>query len=608
MKKRLLLITLILASILIINVSANTITGEVITGRASSQQVNLTLLVDGDDPFPTIINPKDRDGYNFPFNSYNVDNLSLDFNITDPTSPITGAWYSLDSGATNTTLALSIEAKTVIEIENHSIIVPNGPQTIRLYANDSANNINSTSRTVIVNSSLGWFVCPEKYNGTTTNFTELTIQGKSAMSNISDLTLEILKYGKIEFTENINISRDFCTLPSNNSLIDDESDIFFTFEPTVNYVYMDPNELPELNKSAKITFYNLSDEKYFNNPGNNIFAEPIIKINGEDCPETTCTIESYINGTFVFNVSYMGALFSIEENATVEQETSTTTIIRSGGGGGGGSTTIIKSSEFSVDKTLKIDLRQGETKVEVLKITNTESKDIKVALSTLDLWQMVSFSDNAFTLKPGQSKDLLIIFKAGEDTNPDLYLGEIIIKSGSSEERVITIIDVESSKPLLDVKTEIPRAFLTVPAGEQLIFTVNLFNLGSAKRVDAVIDYVVKDEKGNTILTEQETLAIETQTSFVKELNIPPYLEDGRYILYVRATYKDLTATSSSLFRVGDRSPISTFVFFRLGEGSRWALLVALIISISLAVYLLVRKLNKIKKEESKFGYPQEPI
>jgi len=607
MKKRLLLITLILASILIINVSANTITGEVITGRASSQQINLTLLVDGEDPFPTIINPINRSDLQFPFNSYNLNNISFDFNITDPTSPITGAWYSLDSGTTNTTLALSVEAKTIVEIGNHTIIVPNSPQTITLYANDSVNNINDTNVQIIVNSSLGWFVCPEKYNGTTTNFTELTIQGKPAMSNISDLTLEIQKYGKIEFTESVNISRDICEYPYNNSLIDDESDIFFTFEPTVNYVYIDPNELPELNKSAKITFYNLSDEKYFNNPGNNIFTEPIIKINGEDCPETTCTIESYINGTFVFNVSYMGALFSIEENATVEQESSTTTIIRSGGGGGG-TKTIIKSSEFSVGKTLKVDLRQGETKVEVLKITNTESKEIRVALSTLDLWQLVSFSENVFTLKPGQSKDLLIIFKAREDTNPDLYLGEIIIKSGSSEERVVTIIDVESSKPLLDVKTEILRAFLTVPAGEQLIFTVNLFNLGSAKRVDAVIDYVVKDEKGNTIVTEQETLAIETQTSFVKELNIPPYLEDGRYILYVRATYKDQIATSSSLFKVGDRSPISTFVFFRLGQGSRWALLVAFIISISLAVYLLVRKLNKIKEEENKFGYAQEPI
>jgi len=109
------------------------------------------------------------------------------------------------------------------------------------------------------------------FDGNTTNFFEV-----DNLSSVSNAVLEIRDFGKIEFLEDINVSK---------ANLDAFVNISF------NNVSIDISALPQLNVSARITLYNISE----------LF--PGILLNGVVCPEDVCTIISYNGSDLVFNVT-----------------------------------------------------------------------------------------------------------------------------------------------------------------------------------------------------------------------------------------------------------------------------------------------------------------
>jgi hypothetical protein len=125
------------------------------------------------------------------------------------------------------------------------------------------------------------------FNGHTTIIPSLN-------ETINDFTLEKTPWGRITFTDEINISR----FNKNQNLLD---------YSRINHkkISIDTTLLPELaNKKANLKF-NLID---LNNPQ--------IKYNGAECPETVCTNIAYDSSTktFVANVNRFST-FTIEEGA-----------------------------------------------------------------------------------------------------------------------------------------------------------------------------------------------------------------------------------------------------------------------------------------------------
>ncbi|MCK5630131.1 MAG: hypothetical protein KAI26_05920, partial [Nanoarchaeota archaeon] len=130
-----------------------------------------------------------------------------------------------------------------------------------------------------------WKALPsfDKFNGDTTSFYEFSAE---EMESVSNMVLEILPYGRIEFSEQINASGlDF------DSYVDINE----------NYVSINSSALPGLNISAKITLYNLS------------LVYPNILIDGTPC-EDACIYHSYDNNNLVFDVAGFN-LYSAEELA-----------------------------------------------------------------------------------------------------------------------------------------------------------------------------------------------------------------------------------------------------------------------------------------------------
>lgn len=163
------------------------------------------------------------------------------------------------------------------------------------------------------------------------NGTDLT--AITNMSNISNFYLEESSYGKINFSEIIDLSNG--------------ADINSYVQISENSISIDSAALPALNKSAILSLYGLS------------FSNPRILKDGAICPSSICQRISYSNGTLIFNVSHFTAYSSEETPVIAASSTSSSTLLR-------GSKTpynLFKIFKAIPNRTIELDVRNAMTKV-----------------------------------------------------------------------------------------------------------------------------------------------------------------------------------------------------------------------------------------------------
>ncbi len=514
-----------------------------ITGYASSEQTNVSIVVlPSSNASLTITKPENK--------TYNT-NISILINYSS--SNAESIWYNLDSQA-NITIASFTYFNT-----------SEGHHTLYLYANNSQGTETSANTTFFINNSYGWLINSTRYSGNSTNLTLLETLGKSYMQNISNFTLEIANYGKIRFNAFLNLSRELN--------LDGYSNI------SSNSIYINSNQLPELNASATLWFYDLT------------YSNPRILIDGEVCPSTICTKQSYSSNTLIFNVTHFSTYSS--EETPVQSSPGTG---NAGGGGGGGGMTISTTKDWTVNKDkIKVSLKLGETKKEEIKVHNTGSQKISINIYSQKLENFIEIRERSFELNPGESKTIILYIVAREDAIPDLYMGNLIIKGEGTEKEVLIAVEVKSKKPLFDVNVEIPKKLLKILPGEELLAKIKLFNIGG-ERVDANLEYEIKSRENELILQEKETVAVETQASFIKEFLIPEDVNYGTYILYVRVTYNNEIASASSWFDIG----ITIFTIERI--------ILAVSVLIIIALVIMIYEIRKVGKHLARYSKIDENI
>ncbi len=126
---------------------------------------------------------------------------------------------------------------------------------------------------------------------------------------------------------------------------------------------------------------------------------------------------------------------------------------------------------------------------------------------------------------------------------------------------------------------EIPEAYTSLPPGQALWFTVKLLNLASTERRDVTLTYEIIGSDGNSIVTTSETVAVETQASFVSSLLIPATTQAGTYTLRVTLTDKMLADPVSSE---------SSFVVFSEEQQDYKDYISLPVIAIAVAVLVLI--------------------
>jgi len=554
MKKHIFLSLTILSFIILSQfVSSETnqdsITGNMIvdpvTGKLTSQQVGMSIFIQTIIPYIQLISPK---------NQTYLKNESLLINYTLVNGDY--IWYNLDNSE-NITISSS-----------KYINVSQGKHTLYIFSNNS-NISTSSSITFTINSSR-FVILFEDYkginNGASTNFIDYTYE---EIQNLDNIIIENTNYGKIQFNEEINVTND-------NNFADNLLDLDSNTEISFNHIELNSTELQNFNKPAIIWLYNLT------------FTNPRILKDGTVCPSTICTKESYTypsnstGGTLKFNVTSF-SIYSTEE-------TPISTAINGGGGGGGGTEiAAVKEKKFEIKpEEIKISLKQGETISKKIFITNLEDQILKFELTNSSLKDFIKINETEFYMNPKESKEIEVNFITTNNTLPELYIGKIFVMVEDTQKEILVAIEVESKVSLFDIKMKIPNKYKYVLPGEEVLAQIELYNIGSDEKVDVSLNYIIKDDKGNEIVMDHDTLAVGTTTSFTKKVQLPKDLTFGEYVFYVKLTYEDKTASASSWFNVGKAPTIP----FKAG-------IIALVVVLAMGLIIIIIRIRKIKEHSS---------
>ena len=518
-----------------------------ITGLVPSQEFNVSIEVLASPATLTLINPVNG--------TYSYNWILLNFSVSNQQA----VWFNTDGG-TNKTI-------TGFTYFNVSL----GSHVLYIFANNSEGSVVKDSKTFY--HSPGFFNVTYNeyqgpYSGNSFNFSHYSYE---EMQNLSNVILEHTQFGKLFFTQLINLTDD-----SNPG--DGHIDLASYTNISSNRIEINTSALPNLNKSAILTLTGLT------------FTSPRILFDGSVCPSAICTQNSYSGGNLSFNVTHFTVYSTEETPAGSSGGTS------GGGGGGGGSSKATVKEDFSLNKEkITVSLKQGETKREELIITNNVNKKLEIELDISKIEDFIKLSEESFYLNAGESKKIDIDFIAREDAVPDLYVGKIIIKGDNTEKEVLVVLEIESEGALFDVKIMIPQQFLTVFPGEDIVVNIKLFEVGDiGRRVDVEVGYNIVDSVGNFISIDEETIAVEGQTNYIKVFRIPEEIKEGDYNFYVKTNYEGKSASASRSFIVS-RKEAKKIDFIRIIP----LLYLVIIVVIILIIIYVIFRLYKVRKERS---------
>jgi len=301
------------------------------------------------------------------------------------------------------------------------------------------------------------------------------------------------------------------------------------------------------------------------------------------------------------NLSYKGIWktdINIEAVWYYAPPTTTTPTPTPSGPGPGPGPAPPRVSNFIVDKDLiKIELKPGETDKQSVKIYNIGRTKLTITgrIQYLDEFSFFTGTGTEYTLElsPDETEELEVNFIIKKDQGPGVYPGKIVFTADQIERTVLVVVEIESEKPLFDVKVEVLPEYRVVYPGDKVMAQLTLYNLGRTGRVDADVEYGIKSLDGTVMTSEREAIAVETQLSTIKSLNLPPSIRPDSYVFYSKVTYDDIVGTGSSMFSVVEKFKLNLFLLGLL-------ILVIIIILIILFIYFFKRRKKKKKKRKSK--------
>ena len=546
MKKRIILLISLFILVCLIAFTAysnytkekrDAITGETVTGEATGGGLAVVISVIVETPNVTLIYPENE--------TYTTNkNLWLSYSESNTYA----IWYKIDSG-TNTTLTGNTTFNTI-----------EGQHTLYLYGNNTEGLFVSDNVTFTVNLSKFRVIYNEYASSTKGSSTDFNKSSYEDLQDLSNIVLENTNWGKIEFSENINSTED--STPADNILdLDTNTNI------SENRIEINSSALSNLNKSATLYLYNLT------------FSNPRILRDGSVCPSTICTQQSYSGGTLIFNVTHFTTYSAEETPSTPTQQPS--------GGGGGSGAVIIPTTVLSINpENIQVKLSQGEKTSKNIILINEGKENLTISIENPKLKDFIEISETNFMLEAGETKVIALEISAVEDDVPDLYIGNLIISAKEIKKEIPVVIEIESKSPLFDVSLKIPEKYQYISPGEEVSGEISLYNLAGTGKVDVLVEYTILNKNGDEILHEQETIAVETSTSFVRSFKLPEGVGSGKYFLYIKTTYNGLVASASSQFNVGFIPPLT------LSEQILFIVIGVLII-LALILFFEIRKIKK---------------
>jgi len=484
-------------------------------------------------------------------------NITFTYNVTD-TNIVNNCSLIINNKFNSTNNSVTRNIAQNFTLTNTGI----GSYNWSINCTDKANNTASSSvRRIGV-------VRAFRFNGTSTDLTTVDLR------NITNLTFENSFAGKINFTSFIDLSGG--------------ADVNRYINISFNRIEINSTALPALNKSATLHLYGLT------------FSNPRISRDGSVCPSSICTKLSFTGGNLTFNVTHF-TVYSSEETPTTEKVAAAAAAAAgNGGASGSGIIPIEKVLDFTIDKkTLKVVIRQGQVKEELLNIKNTGNVPLNIEIEQENLENLLVLSHDSFSLKAGESKTIRANIFASETQKAGVYTGRLRIKSDGKEEVVVVIIEVKEKTALFDIKVEVKK--IEIRQGDEVEAEISLLNLGDLKPVDIELYYAIRDIDGNDIVFGHDTFAVEDEKIVKRELKLPADLEPGIYLFYTEVRYNGKVASSVDIINVKEgKGFIKLISKAKNLIASTWIFI--LIIVLAITYYNFGTQINKKLEKISPFG------
>ncbi|MDO8517619.1 MAG: LamG-like jellyroll fold domain-containing protein, partial [Nanoarchaeota archaeon] len=474
-------------------------------------------------------------------------NITFNYNVTDA-NLILNCSLILNGVVNQTNASITKDIIQNFTLDNFSV----GNYNWSINCTDGSNNINNAETRVLS------VITSNEFLGDTTDLSSVNI------SNITNLIIHNPEYGKINFSESVDLSAG--------------GDINSYVNISFNRIEINSSALQALNKSARLTFYNLT------------YSNPRLVKDGSVCPSTICTKISYSGKTLIADVSGF-SVYSLEETPVVSTPASETS--GGGGGGGGGEAPVT----LSVDKFANIEIvpesfnlyaTEGIDSFGKLSLNNHGNNSISIGFTTTNLDNFISFEDNLITLNAGENK--IIKFNIITPKEPGLYIGKFILNIGSQIKEIPFALNVKTKGSLFDIAVNIPEESLVIKPGNKLSAQINLIQMGEKIKGDVTMKYVIKDFNGKSYLEQSETIAVVDQKTIIKEFNTQN-LPVGDYILGAEIIYSGGIATASSQFKISE---------IKITTPSNVMMITVTLVSIIIFVFLLflVKKFHKRQPEK----------
>jgi sporulation protein YlmC with PRC-barrel domain len=398
-----------------------------------------------------------------------------------------------------------------------------------------------------------------EFLGNTTDILNVNI------SNITNFVLDNPSYGRINFSQEIDLS--------------DGADINRNVNISFNRIEINSSALPQLNKSAKLSLYNLT------------FSNPRLLRDGNICSEPVCIEENYSSGILVFNVTGF-SVYSAEETPIILQPPS-------GGSGGGGGATRQECSKDS-------DCNKGYScfNNKCVKLFDIKIIRIDSPIQPGDFLDFTYFVKGMAEIKG----DVVIDFRLEKD-NKTITTGKDTIYFGTFEEKTETTSmflssDIKEGTYTFYVQTDYQGHVTSSQRDIQVVkmptsnLDVNLLSFPSVKEGQAVnFSFIVgfnkdspvlvklkeKIKKGEEIVWENER-GIEVNRSMIinEQTGLLKY---GDYRFEINAEYENKELKFLYDFSVGKKINYWWFL---------------LLIPVILLLIMFVAWKRKVNKEEAK--------
>ena len=113
-----------------------------------------------------------------------------------------------------------------------------------------------------------------------------------------------------------------------------------------------------------------------------------------------------------------------------------------------------------------------------------------------------------------------------------------------SEEGKKLIFD--SKRPLFDVNVMVLPEYKRVFPGQEALIDISIFNLRGFGKIDAIVDYQIRNSQGKTLGSTTENITIETKAKFIRSIVVPDGLIPGNYLAFAGISLGNSSLGSSS--------------------------------------------------------------